>query len=138
MYASLGAIAEGIGAQATASISTQLAVTFQAVFLIIAILPLQQAWSQAINEDVQRFAQYTAMAASPLSPEKAAAAAQANQQKILDSNQANLETGKLNTLLEQVKTQVHANDQVIDQIGPSQRVILDYMNLLINLLLKKF
>src|SRR3989344_3525154 len=96
-YGEIAAIAEGIGAQADVTCDHQITTAIFSLFLVGALLPLQQAWMKELNQDSLDY--YNDTIASKVHPELAGKAAQANQKKELDSNESDLETGNLNNLL---------------------------------------
>ncbi len=136
MYSSLYAIAEGISAQEDANTQAQLSTALFAIFLVGGILPLQEAWMKQISEDTQIYLNDTLKVAGPdipptpggdphkgSGPSMIPVTAMDNQQKSMDTNQSDLETGNENNLVETAKAQEGYLGNSLDQVFRMQEPI---------------
>ncbi len=101
MHASLVDVAIGIDAQAKTNAASQLLTGLSVISLISAFLPLQKAESDQLNLDAEKI--FQAQMASAGKPGGAAAVASVVEQRNIDSTTSDIETGKLNSIIEQQK-----------------------------------
>lgn len=97
------AVAEGIGAQAAVNMDCQTTTALTVISLIQAYFPLQQAWSNTLNQDAENI--FLANLNVPGNPGGTAAVAAAIQARNTDSTDADLETGNINTIIQGQKGQ---------------------------------
>jgi len=143
MYSSFEAVAEGIGAQQDATVNAQVSTACFAIFMVGAILPLQKAWVDQLNQDANTYIEDTLRMSGPEVPPDptqpgyphngsgpcmAAVCAIDNQEKTMDTNASDLETGSANNLVSCAKAQEEYLGSSLDMVFGLQQPLFDIMN----------
>lgn len=116
------ALATGIGAMEDANLAAQIQTALEGISLAPIIVLLNQAYMEAIQLDTLDYANATAASVMPANdsgttgPQMAGVAAQANTQKSLDEQSANLNIGAVQNMLEDIKSTASFLGSVLDNI----------------------
>jgi hypothetical protein len=130
MYAAFIGLSEGIAAQGDAAYQSQITSGLFLVQLVLSGTSLAESWNKQQQTDVANAVEYQLEAMIPGNSGDAALATEANEQKTIDANEADLEQGKQNTIVTEQKSELQAEGDAMNNVYSLQQPEVEYMALL--------
>jgi hypothetical protein len=131
---SLHALAEGIQSQFNTAVDNQGVQAYFAISLAMSFLELNTNWIEQLQLDANTYMTDAMKAASEPDKMSPAVPAADSMKKTMDTNESDFDTGKMQTLLETVKSKAQQDANATDNTFKLATPMLDFMNTLTTLI----
>jgi hypothetical protein len=125
MCESIMGVALGISSQATADADSELTTGLTTISGVVTYLALQEAFSKLLSTDAENI--YIANMNVPGNPSGTVGVAIATQQRSIDSTQSDMETGKVNTIIQGQKGAAQAGANAMSGVFDLENPITDLL-----------